>query len=121
VLSNLNDQSNSVPLKEYLLTIFAFEREMTDREKVFVNLGFELAERALQLDHVEMLRRLDLLNHAQEDARQKEASFVRRADLAADSALPPASFSGCRLQVTKLIPMNRVVITDSSSITSRWL
>jgi hypothetical protein len=35
-LSNLNDQSNSVPLKEYLLTIFAFEREMTDREKVFV-------------------------------------------------------------------------------------
>jgi hypothetical protein len=46
-LSNLNDQSNSVPLKEYLLTIFAFEREMTDREKVFVNLRFELAERAL--------------------------------------------------------------------------
>jgi hypothetical protein len=77
-LSNLNDQSNSVPLKEYLLTIFAFEREMTDREKVFVNLRFELAERALQLDHVEMLRRLDLLNHAQEDARQKEASFVGR-------------------------------------------
>ena len=77
-MSNLNDQSNSVPLKEYLLTIFAFEREMTDREKVFVNLGFELAERALQLDHVEMLRRLDLLNHAQEDARQKEASFVGR-------------------------------------------
>jgi hypothetical protein len=75
-LSNLNDQSNSVPLKEYLLTIFAFEREMTDREKVFVNLRFELAERALQLDHVEMLLRVDLLNHAQEDARQKEASFV---------------------------------------------
>jgi hypothetical protein len=49
-LSNLNDQCNSVPLKEYLLTIFAFEREMTDREKVFVNLRFELAERALQLD-----------------------------------------------------------------------
>jgi hypothetical protein len=67
-----------VSLKEYLLTIFAFEREMTDREKVFVNLRFELAERALQLDHVEMLRRLDLLNHAQEDARQKEASFVGR-------------------------------------------
>jgi hypothetical protein len=46
--------------------------------RVFVNLRFELAERALQLDHVEMLRRLDLLNHAQEDARQKEASFVGR-------------------------------------------
>ena len=39
-MSNLNDQCNSVPLKEYLLTIFAFEREMTDREKVFVNLRF---------------------------------------------------------------------------------
>lgn len=48
------------------------------REKVFVNLRFELAERALQLDHVEMLRRLDLLNRAHEDARQKEASFVGR-------------------------------------------
>jgi hypothetical protein len=77
-LSNLNEQSDSVPLKEYLLTIFAFEREMTDREKVFVNLPFELGERALQLDHAEMLRRLDLLNHAHEDARQKEASFVGR-------------------------------------------
>jgi hypothetical protein len=77
-LSNLNDQSNSVPLKEYLLTIFAFEGEMTDREMVFVNLRFELAERALRLDHGEMLRRLDLLNHAQEDAHQKEASFVGR-------------------------------------------
>jgi hypothetical protein len=65
-------------LEEYLLTIFAFERELTDRERVFVNLRFELAERALQLDHVEMLRRLDLLNRAHEDARQKEASFVGR-------------------------------------------
>jgi hypothetical protein len=70
-LSNLNDQSNSVPLKEYLVTTFVFEREMTDRDKVFVNLRFELAERALQLDYVEMLRRLDLLNHAHEDARGK--------------------------------------------------
>jgi hypothetical protein len=51
---------------------------MTDREKVVVNLRFELAERPLQLDHFEMLRRLDLLNHAHEDARQKEASFVGR-------------------------------------------
>ena len=74
----LNDQRNSVSLKEHLLTILAAEREMANREKIFVELRFDLAERALQLDHVEMLRRLDLLNHAHEDARQKEASFVGR-------------------------------------------
>ena len=75
---NLNDPCNSVSLKEHLLTLMAIERELADREKTFVALRFELAERALQLDHVEMLRRLDLLNHAHEDARQKEASFVGR-------------------------------------------
>ena len=67
-----------VSLKEHLLAIMATERESADREKTFVSLRFELAERALQLDHVEMLRRLDLLNHAHEDARLKEASFVGR-------------------------------------------
>jgi hypothetical protein len=75
---NLNDQCNLVSLKEYLLAMLAADRELADRERVFVSLRFELAERALQLDHVEMLRRLDLLNHAHEDARQKEASFVGR-------------------------------------------
>jgi hypothetical protein len=74
----LNDQHNSVSLKEHLLTILEAEREMANREKTFVELRFGLAERALQLDHIEMLRRLDLLNHAHEDARQKEASFVGR-------------------------------------------
>ena len=77
-MSNLNNQLNSVSLKEYVLAIFAFEREMANRDRTFVDLRFDLAERALQLDHVEMLRRLDLLNHAHEDARQKEASFVGR-------------------------------------------
>ncbi len=75
---NLNDQGNSVSLKEYLLAMIAAEHELANREKAFIDLRFELAERALQLDHVEMLRRLDLLNHAHEDARQKEASFVGR-------------------------------------------
>jgi hypothetical protein len=75
---NPNDQSNTVSLKEYLLALLATERELADQQKVFVDLRFELAERALQLDHVEMLRRLDILNHAHEDARQKEASFVGR-------------------------------------------
>jgi hypothetical protein len=75
---NLNDQRNSVSLKEHLLAILAAEREMAEQQRTFVDLRFELAERALQLDHVEMLRRLDLLNHAHEDARQKEASFVGR-------------------------------------------
>lgn len=73
-MSNLNDQSNSVPWKN---TCSPYSRSSANnREKVFVNLRFELAERALQLDHVEMLRRLDLLNRAHQDARQKEASFV---------------------------------------------
>jgi len=67
-----------VSLKEYLLAMLAADRELADRERTFVSLRFELAERALELDHVEMLRRLDLLNHAHEDARQKEASFVGR-------------------------------------------
>jgi hypothetical protein len=75
---NQNDQCNSVSLREHLLAILAAEREKSEQQKVFVNLRFELAERALELDHVEMLRRLDLLNHAHEDARQKEASFVGR-------------------------------------------
>jgi hypothetical protein len=74
----LNDPSNSVSLKEHLLALLAIERELANRENAFVELRFALAERALELDHVEMLRRLDLLNHAHEDARQKEASFVGR-------------------------------------------
>ena len=75
---NVNDQNNSVSLKEHLLALLAAEREMANQQKTFIDLRFELAERALELDHVEMLRRLDLLNHAHEDARQKEASFVGR-------------------------------------------
>jgi hypothetical protein len=75
---NLNDERNSVSLKEYLLAALALEREKAEQQRSFVELRFELAERALQLDHVEMLRRLDLLNHAHEDARQKESSFVGR-------------------------------------------
>jgi len=77
-LVNPKDQNNSVSLKEHVLSLLAVEREMADQQKVFVDLRFELAEKALQLDHIEMLRRLDLLNHAHEDARQKEASFVGR-------------------------------------------
>jgi hypothetical protein len=75
---NLNDQGNSVSLKEHLLALLAAEREMAKQRKAFVDLRFELANRALELDHIETLRRLDLLNHAHEDARQKEASFVGR-------------------------------------------
>jgi hypothetical protein len=75
---NANDQCNSVSLKDHLLALLAAEREMANQQKTFIDLRFELAERALELDHVEMLRRLDLLNHAHEDARQKEASFVGR-------------------------------------------
>jgi hypothetical protein len=75
---NMNDHRNSVSLKEYLLAMIVAEHELANREKAFIDLRFELAERALELDHVEMLRRLDLLNHAHEDARQKEASFVGR-------------------------------------------
>jgi hypothetical protein len=74
----LNDQCNSVSLKEHLLAMLEVEREKAEQQKSFIDLRFELAERALQLDHIEMLRRLDLLNHAHEDARQKEASFVGR-------------------------------------------
>jgi len=75
---NLNDQGNSVSLKEHLLAAIAAERAAAEQQKAFTNLRFDLAEKALQLDHIEMLRRLDLLNHAHEDARQKEASFVGR-------------------------------------------
>lgn len=75
---NLNDQPNSVSLKEYLLAMVAAQREIVEQQKVFVSLRFDLAERALQLAHTETLRRLDLLNHAHEQARLKEASFVGR-------------------------------------------
>jgi hypothetical protein len=75
---NLNNQENSVSLREHLIALLASNREKAEQQKAFVDLRFELAERALQLDHLEMLRRLDLLNHAHEDARQKEASFVGR-------------------------------------------
>jgi hypothetical protein len=77
-LLNLNDDRSSVSLKEYVLAIRDADHEMADRERDSVDLRFELAERALELDHIEMLRRLELLNHAHEDARQKEASFVGR-------------------------------------------
>jgi hypothetical protein len=75
---NQDDQRNSVSLKEHLLDLLAVQQEMANERKASIDLRFELAERALELDHIEMLRRLDLLNHAHEDARQKEASFVGR-------------------------------------------
>jgi hypothetical protein len=73
-----HDERNSVSLKEYFLAMRSVDRDMDDRQQAAIDLRFELAERALELDHIEMLRRLDLLNHAHEDARQKEASFVGR-------------------------------------------
>ena len=69
---------DSVSLKEHLLALLVAEREKAEQQKIFVDLRFELAERALQLDHLETPRRLELLNHAHEQARQKEASFVGR-------------------------------------------
>ncbi|HEV8047558.1 MAG TPA: hypothetical protein VGP35_07505 [Terriglobales bacterium] len=74
----LNDSSNCVSLKEHLLALLTEQKEMATQRKATVDLRFELAQRALELDHTEMLRRLDLLNHAHEEARQKEASFVGR-------------------------------------------
>jgi hypothetical protein len=78
VFVNPNAQENPVSLKEHLMTQLAADRKIAEQQKHFVDLRFDLAEKALQLDHVEMLRRLDLLNHAREDARQKEVSFVGR-------------------------------------------
>ncbi len=75
---NMNDQHDSVSLKEYFLALLASNREKADQQHVFVGHRFELAEKALQLAHTETLRRLDLLNHAHEQARLKEASFVGR-------------------------------------------
>ena len=74
----LNDPSNSVSLKEHTLAMLAADRETATQRNAFVDLRFQLAERALDLDHIETLRRLDLLNHAHEQARLKEASFVGR-------------------------------------------
>lgn len=75
---NLNDEPNSVSLKEYMLALLAAEREITDQRKAAIDLRFDLTDRAMQVEHIEMIRRLDLLNHAREEARQKEASFVGR-------------------------------------------
>src|SRR3989442_15493216 len=58
--------------------MLAAEHEGAEQQRAFVNLRFELGDRALQLAHTETLRRLDLLNHAHEQARLKEASFVGR-------------------------------------------
>ena len=74
----VNDPGNSVSLKEHVLALFADQREMALHRETMVSLRFELAQRAVELDHIEMLRRLDLLNHAHEEARQKEATFVGR-------------------------------------------
>jgi len=65
-------------LKNMLLALLADQHEMATHRETVVNLRFELAQRAVELDHIETLRRLDLLNHAHEEARQKEASFVGR-------------------------------------------
>ena len=75
---NLNDSCNRVSLKEHLLVLLANQHELAMQRKAMVEMRFELAQKALELDHIEMLRRLDLLNHAHEEARQKEASFVGR-------------------------------------------
>ncbi|MGA8491657.1 MAG: hypothetical protein WB711_14620 [Terriglobales bacterium] len=77
-MSNLNDEHNFVSLKEHLLAMRAADRELVERQQACVDLRFKLNQRALELDHIEMLRRLDLWNHAHEDARLKEASFVGR-------------------------------------------
>jgi len=74
----VNDPGNSVSVKEHVLTLLADQNEMALQREAVVNLRFELAQRAVELDHIETLRRLDLLNHAHEEARQKEASFVGR-------------------------------------------
>ena len=74
----VNDQGNSVSVKEHVLALLADQHEMGLQREAMVNLRFELAQRAVELDHIETLRRLDLLNHAHEEARQKEASFVGR-------------------------------------------
>jgi hypothetical protein len=78
VLVKRNDPGNSVSLKEHVLALLADQHEMDIQREAMVNLRFELAQRAVELDHIEMLRRLDLLNHAHEEARQKEATFVGR-------------------------------------------
>jgi len=75
---NLEDPRDSVSLKEHVFAMLTAERDMTTQRLALLNLRFDLVDKALQLDHIEMLRRLDLLNHAHEDARQKEASFVGR-------------------------------------------
>lgn len=77
-MSNLSDECDLVSLKEHLLAMRAADREWVERQLACVNLRFELNQRALELDHIETLRRLDLLNHVHEDARMKEASFVGR-------------------------------------------
>lgn len=74
----LNNLNNSVSLKEHVLALLADQHEMAMQREATVALRFELAQRAVELDHIEMLRRLDLLNHAHEEARQKEATFVGR-------------------------------------------
>jgi VIT1/CCC1 family predicted Fe2+/Mn2+ transporter len=75
---NPNDQGYSVSLKEHLLALLADDRELAAKQSIFIDQRFELADKAVQLAHVEILRRLDLLNHAHEEARQKEVSFVGR-------------------------------------------
>lgn len=74
----VNHPGNSVSLKEHVLALLADQHEMAMQRETMVNLRFDLAQRAIELDHIETLRRLDLLNHAHEEARQKEASFVGR-------------------------------------------
>ena len=78
VLVNPKDSGSSVPLKEHLLALIADQHDMAMQRDASVALRFELAQRAVELDHIEMLRRLDLLNHSHEEARQKEATFVGR-------------------------------------------
>jgi hypothetical protein len=75
---SLTEERNSVSLKEHLLVMRAADREVMELHQDAIDMRFELVQRALELDHAEMLRRLDLLNHAHEDARRKEASFVGR-------------------------------------------
>ena len=73
----VNDPGNSVSLKEHLLALLADQHEMAIHRETMVNLRFELAQRAIELDHIETLRRLDLLNHAHEKRAAWAAKCMR--------------------------------------------
>jgi hypothetical protein len=76
------NESVSISIIKFVSDQVDGERRLTDKElsamKELVFARFNAEKEAANLAYVELQRRLDVLNHAHEEAKQKESDFLPR-------------------------------------------